>query len=157
MVVEELDSEVLVYDLVRHRAHCLNQTAALVWRWCDGTRTVTDVASLLEAEGATAPLDVATLAVESLRARELLEDDPAQSDPNRAASIASDDDERRLGRRELLRKVVVRGATIGLAMPLITSIASPTPAQAFSCIPTGGSCGSSAECCGGVCFAGRCL
>jgi hypothetical protein len=32
LVVEELDDETLVYDLERHKARCLNHTAALVWR-----------------------------------------------------------------------------------------------------------------------------
>ena len=31
LVVEELQDETLVYDLERHKARCLNRTAALVW------------------------------------------------------------------------------------------------------------------------------
>ena len=31
LVVEELQDETLVYDLKRHKARCLNRTAALVW------------------------------------------------------------------------------------------------------------------------------
>ena len=33
LVVKELEDEVLVYDLERHRAHCLNAPAG-VDRWC---------------------------------------------------------------------------------------------------------------------------
>ena len=32
LVVTELPDELLVYDLERHRAHCLNPTAALVFK-----------------------------------------------------------------------------------------------------------------------------
>ncbi len=30
LVVQKLDGEVLIYDLQRHRAHCLNSTAAAI-------------------------------------------------------------------------------------------------------------------------------
>ena len=36
LITDELPDEILVYDLDRHKAHCLNRTAALVWRQCDG-------------------------------------------------------------------------------------------------------------------------
>jgi len=32
LVIKELVNETLVYDLERDEAHCLNQTAALVWK-----------------------------------------------------------------------------------------------------------------------------
>src|SRR5207247_8926846 len=48
LVVEQLDGEVLIYDLERHRAHCLNEASALVWRACDGTRPVPELAALIE-------------------------------------------------------------------------------------------------------------
>ncbi len=54
LVVEELQDETLVYDLKRHKARCLNRTAALVWRCCDGQTSVADVAALLEEQLATA-------------------------------------------------------------------------------------------------------
>ena len=31
--------ELVVYDLERHKASCLNETAAQVWQWCDGATT----------------------------------------------------------------------------------------------------------------------
>ena len=34
LLVRELAEEVLVYDEEGHRAHCLNRTAALVWKSC---------------------------------------------------------------------------------------------------------------------------
>ena len=44
LAVQKLAKEVLVYDLERHRAHCLNEAAALVWRQCDGETSVSDIA-----------------------------------------------------------------------------------------------------------------
>ncbi|HJZ82776.1 MAG TPA: PqqD family peptide modification chaperone [Pyrinomonadaceae bacterium] len=41
LVIRELDDETLVYDMERDEAHCLNQTAALVWQRCDGRTTAT--------------------------------------------------------------------------------------------------------------------
>src|SRR5262249_52266190 len=38
LIVQELADELLVYDEGRHRAHCLNLTAALVWRRMEGRR-----------------------------------------------------------------------------------------------------------------------
>ncbi len=39
LVVRELPDELIVYDLDRHQAHCLNRTAAIVFRGADGTRS----------------------------------------------------------------------------------------------------------------------
>ena len=45
LVIQELEDEVLVYDLERNQAHCLNRTAALIWEHCDGKQTVWGLAS----------------------------------------------------------------------------------------------------------------
>src|ERR1700674_5130626 len=47
LVIQELPDEVLVYDLERDRAHCLNQTAAFVWQRCDGKNTTQQIARTL--------------------------------------------------------------------------------------------------------------
>src|SRR6476659_4984635 len=40
IITKEVDSELLVYDVTRDQAHCLNETAAAVWRLCDGRTSV---------------------------------------------------------------------------------------------------------------------
>jgi pyrroloquinoline quinone biosynthesis protein D len=45
--IEEMDGEVLLYKTGTHKAVYLNETAALVWKLCDGERTVGDIAKLL--------------------------------------------------------------------------------------------------------------
>jgi hypothetical protein len=48
LVIRELDDETLVFDSERNEAHCLNQTAALVWKHCDGKTTAAQAAQSLQ-------------------------------------------------------------------------------------------------------------
>jgi hypothetical protein len=41
--VEEMDTEILLYQPNSNKAIHHNETAALVWKLCDGTRTVQDL------------------------------------------------------------------------------------------------------------------
>ncbi len=138
LLVRELEGEVLVYDLERHRAVCLNPAAAAVWRRCDG---LTDVAglgrALGEETGGGAGEEVVWLALEQLARDRLIEGRPARP----AGS-------RRVTRRELIRRL---GLAAAATLPLVTSVVAPTPAQAASCKPPGDPCGSPLECCSGVC------
>ena len=122
LVVTELPDELLVYDLERHRAHCLNSTAALVFKHCDGRRSVAQIARILRRE-----LDVDAPADESLvwlsldrleRARLLEEREAAPAAPSR---------------RELVRRLALVAATL----PVVATILAPTPAEALvsGCIP----------------------
>ena len=74
LLVRELPDELLVYDQERHRAHCLNRTAAAVFRLADGTRSVDDLAHALDpaSEGLDAAAAV-TLALEQLSESDLLD------------------------------------------------------------------------------------
>jgi len=46
-LVQEMQEEILLYKGGSHKAIYLNGSAALVWKLCDGTRTVDDIAALL--------------------------------------------------------------------------------------------------------------
>ena len=48
LIVKELPDELLIYDLQSDKAHCLNETAALVWKNCDGHKTVEQLRELME-------------------------------------------------------------------------------------------------------------
>lgn len=50
LIARELSGELLIYDSDRDKAHCLNQTAALIWKYCDGKTTVTSMAHQLGRE-----------------------------------------------------------------------------------------------------------
>ena len=119
LLVEEVNDETLVYDLERHRAHCLNATSAFLLRSADGTRSPAALAALAEAEfGAPASLEVVNLGLERLRRAGLLAWDeapvPAQG-PDR-------------------RQVLKRLATFGLLLPTVFTLVSPSPAQAATLI-----------------------
>ena len=39
-VMQEMPDEILIYDLDTNKAHCLNETSALVWKACNGTALI---------------------------------------------------------------------------------------------------------------------
>ena len=45
--LEEFDDELVLYDMQSTQAIYLNETAALVFRLCDGKRTIGEIATLL--------------------------------------------------------------------------------------------------------------
>lgn len=144
LVIEALPDEVLVYDLDRHHASCLNQTAALVWKHCDGKRTVAQTARLLGKE-LRAPVDewVVWYALDQLAKFDLLEERVILP-PDLSPDLSP------LSRQQFLRKI---GIAAAIAVPIIVSIVVPTPMQAASCKASGQSCTSGAQCCSGVCSA----
>ena len=50
LIVKEVDGETLVYDLTTDKAHCLNETAARVWKNCDGRKNVSEISEALSVE-----------------------------------------------------------------------------------------------------------
>src|SRR5690349_6198802 len=74
LLVETLPDEVLVYDLDRKKAHCLNQTAALIWQHCDGRRDVAEIALALSHHlNSTIDEEVVWYGLKSLSKSRLLE------------------------------------------------------------------------------------
>jgi hypothetical protein len=141
LVVRELDDETLVYDMERDEAHCLNQTAALVWRKCDGKTTVAEAArSMRRTLGAQVDSDLVWLAVNQLERYHLV--DGAGKSPS-------------VSRRDL----VVKYAPAALALPLILSINAPVSAQAASCGGQNAPCGNPGNppCCPGCSCDGTCF
>jgi hypothetical protein len=151
LVTREVADEVLVYDLKRHKAHCLNQTAALIWKYCDGQKSVGDIAALV-GKDVNSTVDEATiwLAVDQLGKANLLEERVI-----RPAGIP------RVTRREAVRRM---GLGAALAIPVVMSIVSPTLAQISSCsiiaqpgcpgsgrLTNGTNCTKSSECCSCCC------
>ena len=47
IVSQQAGDELLVFDKKFHHAHCLNKLAGLVWRHCDGQRSVADLAGIV--------------------------------------------------------------------------------------------------------------
>lgn len=138
LVIEELSDELLIYDLNRHKAHCLNRTAAWVWKHCDGRRTVEEMAVLMSEELKT-PVNeqLIRLALDKLGKEHLLE-----------RRFVPPPMMGQLNRRQIARAL---GAGAIVIIPLITSIVAPTAEAATSCKGAGGGCMFGTECCSGVC------
>jgi hypothetical protein len=144
LVIRQLPEEVLVYDLDRDKAHCLNQTAALVWQHCDGQTSVAELVQILEQEMHTpVPAEVVWLALQQLGKARLLTE--RVEGPGGSA---------RLSRREVMRRL---GWAAAVTAPLVTSIVAPTASQAASCLSSGSACTAAAQCCSGGCINSVCL
>jgi len=139
LVVQALPDEVLVYDLKRHKAHCLNSTAALIWKSCDGQTPLAEMVHILEQEMNTAvPEAVVVIALQQLGRAHLLEE-----------RIHLARGGARMSRREVMRRL---GWGAAVALPLVTSIVAPTAVEAATCLPGGATCTTSAQCCSGFCL-----
>ncbi|MGH9873350.1 MAG: PqqD family peptide modification chaperone [Pyrinomonadaceae bacterium] len=144
LIIEDLHGEVLIYDSKREKAHCLNQTAALVWKYCDGRTTVTSIAQHLERDLNTSRVDekIVWYALDQLSKDHLLEENFVP-----AAMLSG------ITRRQMVRTL---GVAAVIAVPLVTSIVVPSAHAATSCMSPGAPCGSSAQCCSGLCSGGTC-
>ncbi|HJQ27098.1 MAG TPA: PqqD family protein [Blastocatellia bacterium] len=132
LIIQEMADEVLVYDRERYKAHCLNKTAALVWRHCDGKTTVADIARLVGDE-LQLPVgeEVVWLGVEQLQKAHLLSDGAHRL---RAQGGMS--------RRRALQKL---GWAAAVGLPLVTSIIAPRAVEASTCAIV---CSSDSQCLG---------
>jgi hypothetical protein len=137
-LTRKFDDELLVYDGRRHKAHCLNKTAAMVWLECTGHCTVPEISKKLDTDFQSGGDDsLVRLAVVRLYRAGLLE---------KSRSVHAE----LLSRREALNRV--RAIAI-VAIPLVTTMLVPTPAHAASCFPLGHLCSSDSQCCSGHCGA----
>ena len=134
-IVVKVGDETLVYQKENHRAHCLNRTAAEVWKLCDGTKTVAKIAAIMSKESQS-PVgeELVWLTLRMLSKSGLL----VQKKKD-AQVLAS--------RRAAMRKI---GAA-ALVLPLMTSILVPKASAAASCLHGGARCSSPSQCCSGVC------
>ena len=58
--IEEMDGEQLLYRLGAHKAIHLNDTASVIWKLCDGSRTVQEIIDLLKGQYPSAESAVET-------------------------------------------------------------------------------------------------
>ena len=125
LIVQQANDETLVYDLRSDKAHCLNLTAAAVWKSCDGKTTVADMVRQLGGElGGPVDEEVIWLALTQLEKFNLL--DEKLTKPVTVVGMS---------RRELAKRL---GTAAVIALPLVISIVAPTAAHALTCPPSGG-------------------
>jgi hypothetical protein len=119
LVVQDLNGEVLIYDLKSNKAFCLNETSALVWQACDGTKSVPEISQTIGKKlNEPANEDLVWLALDQLKKENLLENGEDVT-PNFGG----------MSRREVIRKV---GIGTMIALPLISSLVAPTAMMALS-------------------------
>ncbi len=119
LVIQEMPDEVLVYDLDSNKAHCLNQSAAFIWKSCDGAKSVPDIVREFESNGrGKVTEDFVWLAIDQLNENGLLAGDIA---PRFAGQ----------SRRQVLKTI---GLASLVALPVIASLVAPQNAMgAVSC------------------------
>src|SRR6266496_544525 len=120
LVIREVEGEVLVYDLARNRAFCLNPLAGAVWKHSDGLTSAARLAERISGElGATIDEQTVWSAIDRLGRDHLLE--YCIPMPGR------------ITRRQLAKAAAVAG-------PLVAALAMPAKADDRSCVPTGKPC-----------------
>lgn len=119
IVIQHADQELLVYDLVTHKAFNLNETAMNVFNCCDGETTFDALQSKYNLTA-----EIVYLALDELKKRDLLEENAAYESPFV-----------NLSRREAIRRA---GLASMAALPVISSLVAPSAVSAASgCIQPG--------------------
>ena len=136
LVVEEVEGELLVYDLASNRAHCLGATAARVWRACDGRTPVGALSATPDVDA-----DSVDRALAELDACDLLDEGP---------TLGAGTTRRELGIRVAKTSAAVAAVPLiwSIAGPIPEAAATPTPAFCAEGISNGcGNCGQRPGCC----------
>ncbi len=141
ILVQQLKDETLVYDLLNNKALLLNETAALIWKMCDGIRTVNEISGEMSEQLKTSiSNDFIWLALDQLNKDGLLE-----NEKNNIKHLES------FSRREVIRKV---GFASVVALPIVSSLIAPNVTMAQSLLPNNSACVPSTP---SQCASGNCL
>ena len=123
IVVQQVQDETLVYDLVTNKAVCLNQTSAIIWDFCDGKTSLNEIARKLTMRfGTPVDLDFVLLAIDKLGKENLIGEEDSLTDHFHGFS-----------RREVVKRI---GFASAITLPIVSSIAAPSAANAQSCMGT---------------------
>jgi hypothetical protein len=120
LLVQDLNDEVLIYDLNADKSYCLNSTAKTVFNACNGKTTIEDLKIQTKLSE-----DLIFLALDEIKKNELIEGEYA-------SPFAG------MNRREVIRKV---GLASMIALPVISGLIAPSAANAAS-----GNCVANAAC-----------
>lgn len=148
IVIQELNGEVLVYDLKDNKAFCLNETAASVWQMCDGNTSISEISENLSKKlKSDVNEDLVWLAIDQLKTENLI----ANGD-DLVSSFEG------MNRRDVIKKV---GLASMIALPVIAGLVAPAAVSAASTcvsapqgtVATNGACTQSCACQTGCCRA----
>lgn len=114
----------MIYDLSTNKAFCLNETSALVWQLCDGTRTVSEISEGLSKKlNSPANEDLVWLAIDQLKKENLIANKEELENKFEGMS-----------RREVIKKV---GLGTMIALPVVAGMIAPNAVNAAStCVNT---------------------
>jgi hypothetical protein len=116
--VQQVGVETLVYDELRHKAFCLNESSSVIWRLADGERTVAQIRAAASLQLRSEVSDEFVLfALAELSRDGLIE----------SFSIAEADPA--ISRRVMLQQLGVSGA---LMVPMIAAIMAPIATQSYN-------------------------
>jgi hypothetical protein len=134
LVIQNLESETLVYNVKTNKAFCLNETSAIVWNLCNGKRTAAQISDEMSIQMKTlVDEDIVWLALEQLNKDGLLEE-------------RFEENQKFIGqtRREAIKRIALASA---IALPIVSSIIAPKAVNAQSvCSVVGITC----TCAGGT-------
>ena len=140
IVVQEMNAELLIYDLKDNRAFCLNETSAIIYQLCDGTRNIHEIVQRFnQITKNSITDDLIWLALDRFKQDNLLEDESIEINFNG------------LSRRQIIKKV---GLASMIALPLVSSVIAPSAANAASVLtnlPLNSACTASSQCASGNC------
>ena len=119
IVVQEMEKEILIYDLKTDKAFCLNETSALIYQLCDGKRNIPEISQALN-KNLNQPIteDLIWLALNDFKKDNLLEE-----------SERVEINFNGLSRRQVIKKI---GFASMIALPVIASVVAPNAAMAAS-------------------------
>jgi hypothetical protein len=119
---ESVEDELRVYDEQLEVGYVLNETAAVVWRNCNGKRTLKDLVSIVSEElGTEADEDMILMALDKLAQHGLLLSGYEPRSPQAE----------RLSRRRFFGRAGIVGAA-AMAAPVVYAAASPAVAFGYS-------------------------
>lgn len=137
IVEQRLNKEIILYDLTRNKAYNLNETAAIVYQYCDGKTTLEELA-----------------VKESLSEKLILYSLTKLEKENLISFIPGLPTEfEGLSRRQIIHKIGVSGLAL---LPVISMLVAPSALQAQSgsvaLLAPGSPCGSPTQCQSVVCM-----
>ena len=139
IVTQEMNNELLIYDLKDNKAFCLNETSAIIYQLCDGKRTVAEINNVI-AKKLNQPVndELIWLALDGLKKEGLLE-----NSENFEINFNG------LSRRQVIKKV---GLSSLVVLPVIGSLVAPTAAATASLAVLFAICSSPSSCQSGNCI-----
>ncbi len=138
IVVQDLDNEILIYDLRENKAFTLNETSATIWQLSKGDKTISEIADILSAKFNSQINDeFVFLAIEQFHKENLVENFDEMHGLFSGFS-----------RRAIIKRV---GFATAVALPMLFSVIAPSSISAQSAcaatpFPTGCPCTANPNC-----------